>query len=329
MQARNAAPKTNPSTSIRRPCRSDGLGDGDGRQYEGHDAEAQVEPEDGAPAGEPDQKAADDGTEGQSQARDRGPHPERVGTGLPVGVHVPDDRQRAGLAGRGADPHDHATGDEPVDVSGQRGDDGATAEDGDADEHDALAAEDVAEHAGHQHETGERQRIAVDHPLQRGDAGMQVALDVGQADADHRVVQEGEEEDSAERGQREGLGRRAEAALLDVESGAEPPRLPLRRPLPASTRTASSRQSGIAGPALGVSWARVLPTQAAGSGTLNGVPSGSGGGSRRSRGAPSDVSVDSVRLGLEAWRTGGGFRYGRSGPPPVTEGNEDLAPSST
>ena len=74
--------------------------------------------------------------------------PERVGPGLPIGVDVPDDGQGAGLAGRGADSHDDAAGDEPIDVARQRRHDGATAEDGHPDEHDALAAEDVAEHAG-------------------------------------------------------------------------------------------------------------------------------------------------------------------------------------
>ena len=48
---------------------------------------------------------------------------------------------------------------------------------------------------------------------------MEVALDVGQADTDDRVVQEGEEEDATEGGQGDSLGTRSEAALLDLQSG--------------------------------------------------------------------------------------------------------------
>ena len=142
------------------------LGDRHGCQYEGDDTKPQVEPEDGPPTRESHEKTADDRPEGQSETRDRGPHAERVGSRLAIGVHVPDDGQGAGLAGRGADPHDDAAGDEPVDVPRQRRHDGATTEDGHPDEHDSLAAQDVAEHSGHEHETGEGQRVAVDHPLQ-------------------------------------------------------------------------------------------------------------------------------------------------------------------
>ena len=195
MQPKNAAPKKNPRTSIFRPCRSDDSRHADGGEDEGHRAEAQVEPEDRPPARESDQRATDDRPERQGQARDGGPDPERIGAGCTIGVHVPDDRQRPGLARRGADAHDDATGDEPVHVARQRGHDGSAAEDGDAGEHDPLSTEDVTEHPRRQHEAGEGQCVPVDDPLQRRDAGVQVALDVGQPDADDGVVEEGEEED--------------------------------------------------------------------------------------------------------------------------------------
>ena len=164
------------------------------------------------------------------------------------------------------------TGDEPIDVARQRGHDGAATEDGDADQHDPLAAEDVAEHPGDEHEAGECERVAVDHPLQRGDPGVQIALHVGQADADDGVVQEGEEEDSAQGGQRKGLrgGDRARPRLMSNPGGA--PSLPWEAwdPL-ASAGRASMRHriaSGVRG--MAVSWARVLRTQGAGSG----IPTG-------------------------------------------------------
>ena len=91
-----------------------------------------------------------------------------------------------------------------------------------------------------QHEAGEGQRVAVDHPLQRGDAGVEIALDVGQADADDRVVEEGEKEDPAQGGERQGLGGRTEPALLDVESG--------RRALAPEGAVGSLRQQRRASP---------------------------------------------------------------------------------
>ncbi len=182
------------------------LGDGDRGHDERDDPEAQVEPEDGPPTGEADEEATDDRAEGEGKAGHGGPHAECIGAGLPVGVDVPDDRQGARLARRGADAHDHAAGDEPIDVPRQGGHDGATTEDGHAREHHALAAQDVAEHPGGEHEAGERQRVAVDDPLQRGDTGVQIALDVGETDADDGVVEEREEEDPAQRGERELLG---------------------------------------------------------------------------------------------------------------------------
>ena len=93
------------------------------------------------------------------------------------------------------------------------------AEDGDAGQHDLLAAEDVAQRPPGQHEGGEGQGVAVDDPLQRRDAGMQAALDVGQPDAHHGVVQEGQEQDQAERGQGRRLGPGPETALLDLQAG--------------------------------------------------------------------------------------------------------------
>ncbi len=194
------------------------LGDGNRGQDERHGTEAQVEPENGPPAREADEEAADDRTKGQGEAGHRGPHAKGIGAGLPLRVDVPDDGQGAGLAGRGADTHDHAAGDEPINVPRQCGHDGATTEDGHAREHHALTAEDVAEHPGGEHEAGERQRVAVDDPLQRGDAGVQIALDVGETDADDRVVQERQEEDPAQRCQRQRLGGRAEPTLFDVEA---------------------------------------------------------------------------------------------------------------
>ena len=216
------------------------LGHEDCRQHEGDGAEAQVEPEDGPPAREPHQCARDDRPQGQGEARDGRPHPQRVGSGLAVGVDVADDRQGAGLAGGSADPHDDATDDQPIDIARQRAHHGPGAEDRHSGEHDALAAKDVAQHPGRQHEAGEGERVAVHHPLQGGDARVQVALDVGQPDADDRVVEEGEEEDGAQDRQGDRLRRRAQAPLLDLQPRGCPV-VPLGLPAPCAQHRAPGR----------------------------------------------------------------------------------------
>jgi hypothetical protein len=116
-------------------------------------------------------------------------------------------------------PGSEASADQHVDVGRQGGQHRTGAEDCDPAQHDLLAAEHVAQRPSGQHERGKGQRVAVDDPLQRGDAGMQGALDVGQADAHHGVVQEGQEQDQAERGQGRRLGPGPEAALLDLHAG--------------------------------------------------------------------------------------------------------------
>ena len=55
---------------------------------------------------------------------------------------------------------------------------------------DAPAPEPVAERAGGEQEGGEGQRVGVDDPLQAREAGVEVALDVGQGDVDDRDVEQ-------------------------------------------------------------------------------------------------------------------------------------------
>src|SRR6185437_9642179 len=58
--------------------------------------------------------------------------------------------------------------------------------------------EQVAERSAGEHERGEGEHVPVDDPLQAADAGAERRLDVGERDADDRVVEEGEEEDRAD-----------------------------------------------------------------------------------------------------------------------------------
>ena len=185
-----------------------------------------------------------------------------------VRVHVADDRQRPWLARRGTDAHDDAPDDQPIDVDGGRCHDRPGAEHRDAGQHDPLAPEQVTQHPRRQHEAGEGQGVAVDHPLQRGDAGVQVALHVGQPDADDGVVEERQEQDGTQRRQRDRLGRRAEAPLLDGEARGQPVDSPARRPLGRQHRAVpGARHWSLDWFRIGIG---VLPTRPAGTGTTDG-----------------------------------------------------------
>ena len=120
-----------------------------------------------------------------------------------VRVDLADQRQRSRLAGGRADAHHDPAGDQRARVVRERADERAGAEERDAAEHHLLAAEQVAERAADQHQPGEGEHVAVDDPLEARDAGPQRLLHVGERDADDRVVEERQEEDRAERGQRE------------------------------------------------------------------------------------------------------------------------------
>ena len=112
-----------------------------------------------------------------------------------------DHRQGAGLRGGGADAHDHPTGDEDVGGGGDGGDDRAGAEHGHAEQDHLLAPEQVTDGPEAQHQAGEGQGVAVDHPLQLADRGVQVTLHIGQHHRHDGVVEEGQKEDEQERGQ--------------------------------------------------------------------------------------------------------------------------------
>ena len=62
-------------------------------------------------------------------------------------------------------------------------------EGGEADEEDALAAEEVAEPAGEQQQAAEGDQVAVDHPGQARLAEVEVPLDRGEGDVDDRRVE--------------------------------------------------------------------------------------------------------------------------------------------
>ncbi len=90
---------------------------------EGREAEGEVEPENAAPAPQADQRAPDDGASCQRESGHCRPHTDGPVAAALVGVELTQHRQRAGLAGGSAQPHDGPAGDQHGGVRRERADD--------------------------------------------------------------------------------------------------------------------------------------------------------------------------------------------------------------
>lgn len=115
-----------------------------------------------------------------------------------------DHRKRAGFGRGRTDAHDDTSCDQDVGIRCYRCDDRACAKDRHPGQHHLLASEQVADGAEAEHQAGEGQCVAIDHPLQLTDRSVQLALHVGQDNGDNRVVEERQEEDEQEGRQGEG-----------------------------------------------------------------------------------------------------------------------------
>src|SRR4029077_6306593 len=174
------------------------LGQDPGRYDQRGQAEGHVEQENPPPAPRPDQRPAQDRAEREREPGYRGPDTERAVAAAFISIELPDHRQRAGLPRRRPYPHDRPGRNQYPDAGSGGGQRGAGAVHTRSGQHDLLAAELIAQHPAGQHETGERQGVGPDHPLQRGASAVQVLLNAGQRDADHRVVEESQEQDRAQ-----------------------------------------------------------------------------------------------------------------------------------
>lgn len=149
-----------------------------------------VQQEDPAPARPVHQPATEERSDGgpdAAEARPQADGPGPVG-GVEGGL---DDRQRTGSEQRPADALEHAGRDEDADVRGQPANQRRGGEPHHADDEDPPAPEAVAERAAEQDQPGQREHVAVDGPLERGEARVQVTADGRQGDVDDRRVQQG------------------------------------------------------------------------------------------------------------------------------------------
>jgi hypothetical protein len=160
---------------------------------EGDHRNRDVDHEHGAPADALHERAAQQRPGRQGRAADPRPQPDRPRAIAGVREGMADHGERAGEQERRA----YALQDAEADQRGgarrhraaQRGD----AEQRQPPEHDALVATDVANHAGAEHQAGQRDRVAVDDPLQAADARVQPRADLRQRDVDDRHVEQDQE----------------------------------------------------------------------------------------------------------------------------------------
>ena len=205
-----------PVQSMRRAARVARLGQhaapGDDRDH----AERDVDDEDRPPPVVVEQDAADDGPERDAEARGRGPDPDRHRPLAGVGEDADQQRQGRGHDERGAGAHDRAGGDERVDAARVGGARRGGPEHREPGEQRAAAAEAVAERPGEEQQSGEHERVRVDHPLELAHVRVEVAHQRGEGDVHDRVVDHDREQAQAQHDQREPA---AAVAAHDVTAG--------------------------------------------------------------------------------------------------------------
>ena len=158
----------------------------------GRDADGQVDQEHQAPA-DLDEQAADRRTGRRGDAADRRPDPDREAA-LVRRELGQQQRERGRHQQRRARGLEHAGGDQQVERRRGAARCRRREEDGQADEEAALAADAVGVAAGRHEQRGEHDRVAVQDPRQRGDAGtVEVGPDVRERDVDDEQVERRQE----------------------------------------------------------------------------------------------------------------------------------------
>ena len=178
------------------------------QHHDGH-GDGNVDPEGPAPGDVLDEPAADDRPEGGADARQSGPHTDRLGP-LPGDEDRREDRQAAGGEQRAADSLQGPGRDQRLDVPTQRTQHRRGGEPDDAHQEDPPAPEPVAERPAQQDQPGQRQQVRVEYPLERGEAGVEVLADAVGGDVDDRPVEEGHAGAEDRRGEGAAAGRRAQ-----------------------------------------------------------------------------------------------------------------------
>src|SRR4029079_2086642 len=177
------------------------LVDDEARHDDREDPDRYVDEEDPAPADvlgdEPARERADRKGHRGASCPDADRHP-----ALPWRERGGDDREGGGVHERGAGSLDDAGADQPAGARRETAEERRDREDHEPDDEDPPPPEHVGEFAAGQHEDAERERVAVEDPLELGDADAQVALDRRQRHVHDRVVEHDHEQAEGDRSQR-------------------------------------------------------------------------------------------------------------------------------
>ncbi len=116
-----------------------------------------------------------------------------------------DDRERRRIHEGGSGPLQDARADQHRRRRGEAAHERREREDDDAEHEDPPASVGIGHLAADEHERREGQRVARHDPLELGEIGAEVALDRGQRDVHHRVVEHDHEEPEGDGGERQPL----------------------------------------------------------------------------------------------------------------------------
>ena len=171
------------------------------RDRQQREADGHVDPEDPLPRDALDDRAAGERAHRDGEAADARPDAEREAA-LLGRERLAEQRQRERGDDRAAEALDRPRGDQRVGRGRERGGGRGGGEDPDPDQEHAAAAEAVAERGAREQEDGERERVAVDGPLEVLERGAEVAADARQRRRDDEVVERDHEDRDG--GDREG-----------------------------------------------------------------------------------------------------------------------------
>ena len=159
---------------------------------EGRDADGDVDPEDGLPAGPGGQGAADGDAGGDAEASDGAPQGEAAGAlGAAVGRHDGGQRSRGHQCGARA--LERAAGDELAGGGGEAGEQRGAGEQDQAGHEDTATRQQVGDAATEQQASTGKQQVGGHHPLQVAAGQTQVVADDGHGGVDHGDVEHDED----------------------------------------------------------------------------------------------------------------------------------------
>ncbi len=197
-----------------------------------------VDEHDPAPRRELGEKPAGDQTRRAAGGGDRRVEADGANPLLTLGEGGRQERERGGCGQGRARALERPGGQERPRRRCQPAEERADRKDGDAEEEDAAATEEVARPGPEKQESAEGEDVGVEHPRQRVRRESEVLLDVGKGDVDDRGVEHDHQLGCEDDGQEQRAMRRATRTSLTCDFGS---------PGPEATETWARTEKGCVG----------------------------------------------------------------------------------